>query len=94
MNYVFFGSPRFAALALRELLDAGLIPLAVVVNPDRLAGRKKIMTPPEVKTLVLERGLKDRVKIFQPENPSSIVQELSALSPDVFLVAWYFRASD
>jgi methionyl-tRNA formyltransferase len=49
MNYVFFGTPDFSAHCLELLLEHGFVPRAVVVNPDRPTGRKKIVTPPPVK---------------------------------------------
>ncbi|MDD5710940.1 MAG: methionyl-tRNA formyltransferase [Candidatus Colwellbacteria bacterium] len=73
MRYVFFGSPAFAATVLERLIDAGLPPMALVCNPDRPAGRKKILTPPDTKKLVLTNQLP--IGIYQPENKG----ELSAL---------------
>jgi len=51
MKYVFFGSPEFAKIILEKLINAGYVPLAIVCNPDKPAGRKKIITPPPVKIL-------------------------------------------
>lgn len=88
MNYVFFGSPEFAGIVLKELLDAGLPPLAVVTNPDRPAGRKKILTPPPVKSL----AEKYKLKIFQPEKlDDDFVAEIKKLKPESFLVAAYSK---
>ncbi|MBU2101257.1 hypothetical protein KKH05_00840, partial [Patescibacteria group bacterium] len=56
-------------------IDAGMSPVALVCNPDRPAGRKKILTPPATKKLIQEKDL--NIEIFQPENK----QELVALSP-------------
>ena len=49
MNYIFFGTPDFSARFLEVLLEQDLVPRAVVCNPDRPTGRKKIVTPPPVK---------------------------------------------
>ena len=69
MRYVFFGSPKFAAIILEKLIDAGYIPTAVVCNPDRPVGRKKIITPPPVKAKIMnyELGIMNKIKILQPE---------------------------
>jgi methionyl-tRNA formyltransferase len=64
LNYVFFGTPDFAAIILQNLIDAGFLPAAVVCNPDRPAGRKKIITPPPTKVL----AEKHNIKVYQPEN--------------------------
>lgn len=75
--FIFFGSPRFAEIIFGELLRRGFIPDAVVCNPDRPVGRKKIITPPPVKILALENG----IPVLQPgetENPddfSSLVKK-------------------
>lgn len=63
MKFVFFGSPEFAAIILEKLINAGFIPEAVVCNPDKPVGRKKIVTPPSTKILA-ERY---NIKIYQPE---------------------------
>ena len=63
MNYIFFGSPKFAAIVLNEAAKAGFSPSIVITNPDRPAGRKKILTPPPVK-LAAE---KLKIPILQPE---------------------------
>ncbi len=49
--FIFFGSPRFADIILKQLIENGHAPVAVVCNPDKPYGRKKIMTPPPVKLL-------------------------------------------
>ena len=63
MKYAFFGSPEFAALILEKLITTGLPPALVVCNPDRPAGRKKIITPPPTKTL----AEKYKIMVAQPE---------------------------
>ena len=84
MRYAFFGSPEFAAIVLGRLLDADLLPVAVVCNPDRPSGRKKTLTPPPVKVLAEARG----IPAFQPEELSEL-----ALPPDldVMVVAAYAK---
>src|SRR3989344_188286 len=59
MKYAFFGTPEFAAIILEKLIKAGMPPALVVCNPDRPMGRKKIMTQ--------ELGIRDKIKIIQPE---------------------------
>ncbi|MDO8601851.1 MAG: methionyl-tRNA formyltransferase [bacterium] len=60
MRYIFFGSPKFAAIFLERVILAGLPPVAVVCNPDRPVGRKKVITPPPVKQLITEYNLQSR----------------------------------
>ncbi len=87
MNYAFFGTPRFAALVLEELISHGLVPRALIANPDRPVSRKQVMTPPLTKKLLLSRL--PEVPIFQPEQPLLIVEALRALKCDLFIVAAY-----
>ncbi len=63
MNYVFFGSPEFAAIILERLIEAGIPPRAVVCNPDRPVGRRQILTAPPAKAIAQKHG----VRVWQPE---------------------------
>jgi methionyl-tRNA formyltransferase len=90
MNYVFFGTPRFAAIVLEKLLDAGMPPAALVCNPDRPIGRKKIVTPPQTKQLVTARA--PGVAVLQPEKlDTAFIKALSDIKPDLFVVAAYAK---
>ncbi len=68
-KYIFFGTPDFAAVILEKLIKAGFPPAAVVCNPDKPVGRKKVITPPPVKARIMnyESGIRERIKILQPE---------------------------
>lgn len=82
MKYMFFGTPEFAAIVLEKLITAGLPPAAVVCNPDRPVGRKKIITPPPVKLL----AQKHNITVRQPEKlevgncPSSAEVDLAIVA--------------
>ena len=86
-RYIFFGTPRFAAIVLEKLLDAGFVPAAVICNPDRPVGRKKIITAPPIKELIAKR--KAQSEVLQPENLSAIRDLLFALRPTFAIVAAY-----
>jgi len=87
MKYIFFGTPRFAEIVLEALLRADMPPAVVVCNPDRPAGRKKIVTAPPVKT----RAERSGIPVLQPEHPASIHDALAASSANLFVVAAYAR---
>lgn len=89
MKYVFFGTSHIAPMILERLIEGGLPPVVLVTNPDRPAGRKKVMTPPETKQLLKETGQEGKIAILQPENVRDIASELKALAPDIFVVAAY-----
>jgi methionyl-tRNA formyltransferase len=85
MNYLFFGTPKFAAIILQKLILSGLVPRAIVCNPDRPVGRKKIITPPPTKLLI---GQFD-IPVLQSETPINLQSQISNLKPDLFIVAAY-----
>ena len=83
----FAGTPEFAAVALRALLDAGHdIPL-VLTQPDRPAGRGMRPQPSAVKRVALEHGL----SVAQPERlrDPATHQPLREAAVDVLVVAAY-----
>ncbi len=91
MKIVFAGTPEFAAVALRALLDAGpdvgFQIVAAYTQPDRPAGRGMKLTASAVKQLAQSRG----VPVFQPPTlkTSEAQAELAALEADVMVVAAY-----
>ena len=91
MRYVFFGTPEFAAIVLRQLLDANLLPVGVVCNPDRPVGRKKVITPPPVKSLVMKHETWN-IPVLQPEKlDERFMLQVSSFMPELFVVAAYAR---
>ncbi len=89
MNYIFFGTPEFAAIILKKLINAGLLPKIVVCNPDRPVGRKKNITAPPVKLLIRDSEQQINIKIFQPEKRQllDLVPEIKKM--DFAIVAAY-----
>lgn len=85
MKYIFFGTPRFAAIVLKKLVDARLKPVALVCNPDEPVGRKKILTAPPTKIIAQVNN----IPVFQPKKLSEIKDELKNINADVFIVAAY-----
>ena len=81
---VFMGSPEFALPVLQALVE--LYPVVgVVTQPDRPAGRGKILTPPPVKVLAEQY----RLPIIQPQRlsqPDAFAQ-LAAWAPELIVVA-------
>jgi methionyl-tRNA formyltransferase len=87
VRLVFAGTPRFAAVALERLVDAGHDVPLVLTQPDRPAGRGMKLVPSEVKTLALERGL----AVAQPTTLRDTTAEalLLAAGADLMIVAAY-----
>lgn len=86
-NFVFFGTPAFAATILEKLAKSGIFPTLAVCNPDQPTGRKKALTAPPVKRLIVNSKL--QIKILQPENLRTISHKLFAFGPDFGVVAAY-----
>lgn len=82
---VFMGTPAFSAPILDGLIAAGYDVLAVVTQPDRPVGRKRVLTPPPVKEAALKHGL----EILQPEKISGSVEmdRVIDLQPDLIVTA-------
>jgi methionyl-tRNA formyltransferase len=98
MKVVFAGTPEFAAVALRALIDAGFeIPL-VLTQPDRPAGRGMQLQASAVKQVAVAQG----IEVLQPlslrmdskdpqraEEAKAAHERLLALEYDVMVVAAY-----
>jgi len=81
---IFMGTPDFSTKVL-EMLIAEHDVIAVVTQPDRPVGRKKILTPPPVKNVAVEH----EIPVYQPEklNNSSELEELLSLDADIIVTA-------
>jgi len=67
-NYVFFGSARFSSIFLKTLASQYFLPKIVVCNPDKPIGRKKIVTPPQIKIFAQENN----IDATQPKNKEEL----------------------
>ncbi len=88
MRVIFMGTPDYASRILEALVMAEDVDVvAVYTQPDKPVGRKKVMTPPPVKTVALEAG----IPVHQPERLRSddVVAELQAIPCDYIVVAAY-----
>ena len=90
LNFVFFGTPEFAAIVLEKLIAAGYVPAAVVCNPDEPIDRKQILTPPPVKRPIVNG--KWPIEIFQPATKAELLairHKLLAIKPELAIIAAY-----
>lgn len=88
MNYkriIFMGTPIFASRILQGLIDHQYLIVGVVSQPDRLVGRKKMLTSTSVK----EVALKNNIPVFQPEKIKNDFTFIKELKPDVILTCAY-----
>ncbi len=87
LKILFAGTPGFAAVALKALIDSGCEIVAVYTQPDRPAGRGRKLTASSVKALALEHKL----PVVQPESlkETGVQQELAGWQADLMVVVAY-----
>lgn len=87
MKIAFAGTPEFAAIALKSILEAGYEVSLVLTQPDRPAGRGMQLQPSPVKQVALQH----QIPVDQPERLRTPEQQasLAACRPDVLVVAAY-----
>ena len=93
MRIIFMGTPDFAVDSLESVSKEHTV-VGVFTQPDKLVGRKQILTPPPVKVKAEELG----IPVYQPTTlkDGEVLDILSKLSPDAIVVVAYgkFLPSD
>lgn len=89
MRVIFMGTPSYAVAILDKLIKKKYNIVGVFTQPDKVVGRKKILTPPDVKNYILKNNL--NIEIFQPNSlkEDTIYEEVLTLKPDIIIVAAY-----
>lgn len=84
-SIIFMGTPDFSVPILSMLKEEGYNIVAVVTQPDRPVGRKRVLTPPPVK--VEAEAL--NIPVIQPEKltGSKELEEILALDADLIVTA-------
>ncbi|MDE3151617.1 MAG: methionyl-tRNA formyltransferase [Gemmatimonadota bacterium] len=88
MRVLFWGTPDFAAPALRALIGEGFDVVGVVTQPDRPVGRSRSrLEAPPVKDIAEH----ENIPVLQPERPrgDGFRAQVAALEPDVSVVVAY-----
>ena len=88
MRVLFWGTPEFAAPALRALVGEGFDVVGVVTQPDKPQGRSRSeLVPSPVKSVALEED----IPVLQPDRPrgEEFLRSLRALAPDISVVVAY-----
>jgi methionyl-tRNA formyltransferase len=86
MRILFIGTGDIGLPSLDWLLSTSKHEVVgVVTQPDKPAGRRLVLTPPEVKVRALAAGL----PVLQPPKIRAIVDELKAFEADVAVVVAY-----
>ncbi len=89
MRVVFAGTPAFASVSLKALIEAADIDVVgVLTQPDRPAGRGMKPAPSPVKRMALDAGIEVRTPDTLRDN-DEILDWLRKLAPDVLIVVAY-----
>ena len=85
MKIVFWGTPKYAAENLINILKAGHDVIAVVTQPDRKRGRGKELSPSPVKKVAIDNGIAvyTTKSISKDQNSKDILKSLNA---DLYVV--------
>lgn len=86
-NIVFIGTPAFAVPTLIKLSQTGFKPVLCITMPDKPKGRKKVLSPPEVKVA----AEKLNIPVLQPDdiNDVEVLKKLRYLDTDLIITAAY-----
>jgi len=87
VRVVFWGTPEFAAPALRALVGEGFDVIGVVTQPDKPQGRSRKIVLSPVKQFAVE----EEIPLFQPKNARvpELFEQLRELEPDISVVVAY-----
>ena len=84
LKVVFMGTPEFAVPVLEMLIENTNVEL-VVTQPDKLVGRKKVLTYSPIKEL----ALKNNIEVFQPTKIREDYQRILDINPDIIITCAY-----
>jgi methionyl-tRNA formyltransferase len=87
VRVAFWGTPEFAAPALRALVGEGFEVVGVVTQPDKPQGRDREIIPSPVKQIAID----EEIPLFQPKSARDpeLFDKLSELKPDIAVVVAY-----
>jgi len=87
VRVAFWGTPEFAAPALRALVGEGFEVVGVVTQPDKPQGRSREIIPSPVKQIAID----EEIPLFQPKNARDpdLFDKLKSVKPDISVVVAY-----
>ena len=84
LKVIFMGTPDFAVPVLQKLIENTNVVL-VVTQPDKLVGRKQILTPTPVKV----EAEKHHIPVFQPVKIREDYEEILNTNADIIITCAY-----
>lgn len=85
MKILFAGTPDFAVLPLKKMIESGFEVVGVITQIDKPQGRKGILTPPPVKVVAESLG----IPVFQPVKVKEEIQTLQSFNADILITCAY-----
>lgn len=85
MRVIFMGTTPFSCVVLETLIKNDYDLVAVVTQPDRPFGRKKVLKASPVKEMALEHG----IPVLQPERIKDEYQMVLDYKPDLVVTCAY-----
>ncbi|MGN0811907.1 MAG: methionyl-tRNA formyltransferase [Candidatus Coproplasma sp.] len=85
MKIVYAGTPEYAVAPLKALIDAGEEVVAVITQPDKPVGRKRILTPSPVKAFAMQCG----IAVYDFERIRDHVGEVEGIGADLLITCAY-----
>lgn len=82
---IFIGTPEISATVLEGLISSGYNVVALIAQPDRPVGRKKILEPVPTKVVALNHN----IPVFQPVKIRKEYEFVRELNPDVIITLAY-----
>ena len=82
---VFMGTPKFASKILEGLFNAGFNIVAVLCQPDKPVGRKKVLTACDVK----QKAIDLNIPVYTPNRIKKEFEDIVALKPDLIVTSAY-----
>ncbi|MCR4911857.1 MAG: methionyl-tRNA formyltransferase [Bacilli bacterium] len=82
---IFMGTPDISAKVFKGLIEDGFNIVALIAQPDRPVGRKKILMPVPTKVVALEHN----IPVYQPEKIRKEYEFVKDLAPDVIVTLAY-----
>lgn len=85
MKIAYAGTPEYAVAPLKALIDGGYDVVAVITQPDKPVGRKRILTPSPVKSFALEKG----IAVYDFDKIREHAGEIASIGADVLITCAY-----
>lgn len=85
MKLVYAGSPEYAVQPLRALIESGREIVAVITQPDKPTGRKRVLTPTPVKAYAQSVG----IPVLDYPKIREHTEELASLGADIMFTCAY-----